>query len=190
MTAPPPPVSFTFDEAESRRIRKQLDRVTGKTSVYPLLAVGVVLELCQPLLRFHRYGWHDSIAWVLAVVMLAVLAASIVIPLRMRNAILPAARPGVPTSITFDETTVRIARSEGTSTRESVIAITDIGTVSMLPDAITIAKNLRPLLVVPKRAFPDGGAELMRFFEGRLVGKRMLRRSTSLSTSIVNTRSR
>jgi hypothetical protein len=186
----PSPVTFEIDAAESKRLRAELFASFGGKMSLPIYAVQFAMFAAQSAMRFSSHGFGDVEGRVLVGILVFYAVVFSVIILRGTPFAAGATvRPGGGATIDFQEAGLGIVRR--TRTRETprrFFPLAKIRSVRFLTDSILLSGPFGPLVVIPKSACADGGSAIARYFEARLIGKRMLRRSIPLSHSIVNTR--
>jgi hypothetical protein len=172
----PAPVVFDLDVAENARLRDCFIVANGPRVGLYLAGLSLVLQFLPPLLRLYRYRGNDPFDWallgVLAVLSILVLSA-IFAPGWWQRLLL---KPQFGTIVAFDAKKVK-----------RLVAFTKIRSVQLTPGSLVIMGSLQPIVLIPKRALPDGGEGIMSFFEDRLVAKGRLYRAATGRTTIVNT---
>ncbi len=184
----PPPVEFDLDAAENARLRDAYILSNGGRLPMALLAFAAGLQSLAPIMRLYRYRGNDPFDWALlsgVIVMLVLTLTTLADPTRLQRLLL---RPQIGTIVTFDDLGITVRRRAARPGRTKRIALAKIRSVRRTPGALFIFGRVLPLVTIPLRALPDGGAQIMSYFEDRLIATHLLRRSSSLTT-IVNTTS-
>jgi hypothetical protein len=181
-------VVFDLDVAENARLRDCFIVANGPRVGLYLAGLSLVLQFLPPLLRLYRYRGNDPFDWallgVLAVLSILVLSA-IFAPGWWQRLLL---KPQFGTIVAFDDAGLVIERGSKTAKKvKRLVAFTKIRSVQLTPGSLVIMGSLQPIVLIPKRALPDGGEGIMSFFEDRLVAKGRLYRAATGRTTIVNT---
>lgn len=186
----PPPVVFDLDVAENARLRDAFIVANGLRMGLYLVAFNVVLQFVPPLLRLYRYRGNDPFDWAFLVVLAffaVVVLTAIFAPERLQRLLL---KPQLGTTVAFDDAGLTIERGSKTAKKlRRLVAFPKIRSVQLTPGSLVIMGRLKPIILIPKRALPDGGEGIMSFFEDRLVAKGRLYRAAAGRTTIVNTAS-
>jgi len=172
------PVSFDLNAREVAEVRKTLDVFRSGASGWTL-KLNLVLPFAYGGLLLSSRGWQDkpSLAFMGAYLVL------IAIAMATRFQRLSDIKPQTESVVSFDADGIRLARH---SRFVRTVAYTRIARVRLLESALVIESRWLPAIGIPRRALPSDGAQLIEFFEDRLVGKSMLQRQPQ-STTIVNT---
>lgn len=184
----PPPVSFDLDVAEGARLRDGYIVANGGRLTMAFIAFSICLQSLAPILRLYRYRGNDPFDWTLltiVLVMFALALTAIAFPASWQSLLI---RRQVGTVVRFDEFGITVELGATRRRRTKNIPLSNIRTVRRTPQAMFIVGRLQPLVTIPLRALPDGGEQIVSYFEERLVATRMLQRSSS-RTTIVNTAS-
>jgi hypothetical protein len=184
----PQPAAFEIDPSQSDRLREELLASYGGKRSWPLYLVQFATFAAQPALRFSSHGFSD----VEGRVMLAILFSYVVLFVfvwRGRFAATAIARSGYGATIDFEESGLGIiGKSRAGVMPRRFVPLAKIRSVRLLTDAILVSGTFGPIVIIPNSALPDGGSAIARYFEARLVGRRLLRRPVPRSHAIVNTR--
>jgi hypothetical protein len=176
---PPLPVAFELDPAEIAEVRKSI--LSGSKTLAWIMAFNLLFGLANGALRLMTYGVHDILAW-------AFIGAYIVLGAIMLTTVylrLSDFRRRTHREVVFGDQAIDVIRSPR---KTETVTYGRIARVRILPNVIVIERRWSTAIGIPRRVLADDGEQLVRFFEDRLVGKRMLQRQ-SPSTVIVNTAS-
>ncbi len=184
----PAPVVFDVSLAEGIRLRKKAVDEAGGSRVLPLVAFSAVLQFIGPIDRLYDNHWHDAKDWVLVAfdaVLIGVLLSAFAWGRWWFRFF---TRPQEATTVSFGPAGLDIIGGTPRGTRASLaVPFAKIRSVRLTPDALVVMGRYKLIVIVPRLALPEDGAQIMAFFEDRLVSKRMLRRSATSATNIVNT---
>jgi len=178
----PEPAEIVFDlnAAECASVRKEIGGVNRW--MVAAWSLNALCGISQGVLRFMAHGPRDPLGIgfiVIYMVMFGLLALSTWWRTR-------AIAPQTNVVVRFEPDGVRVTNWRHRAPADSSVSFAEIGSVRQLPEAIVILPRSSPAIVIPRRMLSNHGADLMRFFRDRLVGKRMLSWPSS-STTIVNT---
>jgi len=174
--APTESATFALDPAEAAEVRKS---ITSGSNPAWLIALYMGLGLANGMLRFVSHGVHDILGWVFISGYLVLIGSA----LGIRYLRFPITSG--PARMTFDSRGIQVVQNSRTI---RTVSYAEIARVRILPSVIIIEVRWARAIAVARRSLPDHGDPLIRIFESRLVGKRMLVRQ-SPSTVIVNTAS-
>jgi len=175
---PPPPVAFELEARDVAEIRKAIDAFANGWQGW-IFGINLVVGLANGGLRLWSYGWYDKPAWAFIIAYLAFAVSIVGARFRRFSEI----TPHNASVVSFDTDGVRLVRRSRFVRR---FAYARIARVRVLRSTLVIEPRRLPAIGIPLRALPSDGAQLIEFFEDRLVGKRLLRRQ-SQSTIVANT---
>lgn len=133
---------------------------------------------------FRIVGYRDTIPYVFGV---ALICGLIIVPavLYRKRFVANEAKGGIAYELTTDERGI-----ESIVPKKFSVAWKDLTSVRDLGTSFVFVRRLRTPIVIPKRAFDDGGAVLWHFLESELVGPHYLVRGSGAPLTITNTRAR
>ena len=183
----PPPVVFDLDASESARIQNEDFAGSGGLAMLSGFAGVAVLQSVSIVGRLLRYHGKDPVDWALLGADACLLAAIIFCLATRRRWHTLFVRAHRAVTIRFKDTGLEVSSGSERGANERNIPFERIRTVRLLPEALFIQEARKPIVLIPTRALPDDGAQLMLYFDEHLVAKGMLRRSAFGRTTIVNT---
>jgi hypothetical protein len=168
--------TFVLDSTEAAEVRKLI--TTGRNPLW-LIALYVVIGMANGAFRLASHGIRDILGWV------CIGAYGVLIGMALAIRYLRFPIRTEPARMIVDSRGIQVVQNSRTIRS---VPYAEITRVRIRPSVLVIEVRWARAIAVARRSLPDFGDQLIRIFESRLIGKRMLVRQ-SPSSIIVNTAS-